>query len=167
MDNPLVQPDPGLFLWTILTFLVLLGLLAKFAWKPLLDVLDKRQEMIRQSLDDAEKAKQELEQLQQKSKDILSEARAEAQSIVAKSRAEAERLKAEIREKAKSDAASILSNAEKQIQLETEKAISQIRSDVADLSHLVASKLIGKNLSREDDEALIEESLKQIGSYRV
>ena len=167
MDNPLVQPDPGLFLWTILTFLVLLALLAKFAWKPLLDVLDKRQEMIRQSLDDAEKAKHELEQLQQKSKDILSEARAEAQSIVAKSRTEAERLKAEIREKAKAEADSILSNAEKQIQLETQKAISQIRSDVADLSHLVASKLIGKNLSREDDAALIEESLKQIGSYRV
>ncbi len=167
MDNPLVQPDPGLFLWTILTFLVLLALLAKFAWKPLLGVLDQRQEMIRQSLDDAEKAKQELEQLQQKSKEILSEARAEAQSIVAKSRTEAERLKAEIREKAKAEADSILSNAEKQIQLETEKAISQIHSDVADLSHLVASKLIGRNLSKEDDEALIEESLKQIGSYRV
>lgn len=167
MDNPLVQPDPGLFLWTILTFLVLLGLLAKFAWKPLLAVLDQRQEMIRQSLDDAEKAKQELEQLQQKSKEILSEARAEAQSIVSKSRTEAERLKAELREKAKTEADSILSNAEKQIQLETEKAISQIRSDVADLSHLIASKLIGKNLTKEDDEALIEESLKQIGSYRV
>ena len=167
MDNPLVQPDPGLFLWTILTFLVLLGLLAKFAWKPLLAVLDQRQEMIRQSLDDAEKAKQELEELQQKSKEILSEARAEAQSIVSKSRTEAERLKAEIKEKAKAQADSILRNAEKQIQLETEKAISQIRSDVADLSHLVASKLIGRNLSKEDDEALIEESLKQIGSYRV
>ena len=167
MDNPLVQPDPGLFLWTILTFLVLLGLLAKFAWKPLLAVLDQRQEMIRKSLDDAEKAKQELEQLQQKSKEILSEARAEAQSIVSKSRTEAERLKAELREKAKAEADSILSNAEKQIQLETEKAISQIRSDVADLSHLIASKLIGKNLTKEDDEALIEESLKQIGSYRV
>ena len=167
MDNPLVQPDPGLFLWTILAILVLLGLLAKFAWKPLLAVLDQRQEMIRQSLDDAEKAKQELEQLQQKSKEILSEARAEAQSIVSKSRTEAERLKAELREKAKTEADSILSNSEKQIQLETEKAISQIRSDVADLSHLIASKLIGKNLTKEDDEALIEESLKQIGAYRV
>ena len=167
MDNPLVQPDPGLFLWTILTFLVLLALLAKFAWKPLLAILDQRQEMIRKSLDDADKAKQELEQLQEKSKEILSEARAEAQSIVSKSRTEAERLKAELREKAKAEADSILSNAEKQIQLETQKAISQIRSDVADLSHLIASKLIGKNLSKEDDEALIEESLKQIGSYRV
>ncbi len=68
MDNPLVQPDPGLFLWTILTFLVLLVLLAKFAWKPLLTLLDRREEMIRLSLDDAEKAKQELQRLQQESK---------------------------------------------------------------------------------------------------
>ena len=64
MDNPLVQPDPGLFFWTIATFLVLLFLLAKFAWKPLLQALESRQEMIQKSLNDAEKAKQELEEVQ-------------------------------------------------------------------------------------------------------
>ena len=57
MGNPLVQPDPGLFIWTILTFLVLLGLLAKFAWRPLLQALESRQESIRKSLDDARQAK--------------------------------------------------------------------------------------------------------------
>ena len=60
MGNPLVQPDPGLFIWTILTCLVLLGLLAKFAWRPLLQALESRQESIRQSLDDARQAKQDL-----------------------------------------------------------------------------------------------------------
>ena len=63
MDNPLVQTDPGLFIWTIVTFLVLLTLLAKFAWTPLLQALETRQNAIRKSLDDAEKAKQELERL--------------------------------------------------------------------------------------------------------
>ena len=53
MDNPLVQPDPGLFIWTIVTFLVLLTLLAKFAWGPLLEALESRQALIRKSLDDA------------------------------------------------------------------------------------------------------------------
>ena len=90
MDNPLVQPDPGLFIWTILTFLVLLGLLAKFAWGPLLKALEERQETIRKSLDDADHAKQELERLQQESARIIAEARAEAQSIMVKSRADAE-----------------------------------------------------------------------------
>jgi len=164
MDNPLVQPDPGLFLWTILTFLVLLVLLAKFAWKPLLALLDRREEMIRQSLDDADKAKQELQRLQQESKEILSKARVEAQSILAKSRSQAEKLKGELRQEAKVQADSILRDAEKQIQVETEKAIAVIKTEVVDLSLLVASKLIKKNLSKEDNQSLIEESLKQVES---
>ena len=61
MNNPLVQPDPGLYIWTIVTFLVLVALLGKFAWRPLLDALDRRQEAIRKSLDEARQAKQELE----------------------------------------------------------------------------------------------------------
>ena len=164
MDNPLVQPDPGLFLWTILTFMVLLGLLAKFAWNPLLALLDRREEMIRQSLDDAEGAKQELQRLQQESKEILSKARVEAQSILAQTRSEAEKLKGEIKQKAKAEADSIFRDAEKQIQVETDKAIAVLKNEVVDLSLLVASKLIKKNLSKEDNQSLIEESLKQVGS---
>jgi F-type H+-transporting ATPase subunit b len=167
MDNPLIQVDPGLFIWTILTFLVLLGLLGKFAWKPLLAALDSRHELIKKSLDDADKAKQELERLQQDSREIISEARVEAQSIVAKSRSEAEKLKGEMRQKAKEEAGSIVRSAEKQIQVETEKAIAEIRGEVVDLSLLVASRLVKKNLSKEDNQSLIEESLKQIESFRA
>jgi len=167
MDNPLIQVDPGLFIWTILTFLVLLGLLGKFAWKPLLAALDSRHELIKKSLDDADKAKQELERLQQDSREIISEARVEAQSIVAKSRSEAEKLKGEMRQKAKEEADSIVRSAEKQIQVETEKAIAEIRGEVVDLSLLVASRLVKKNLSKEDNQSLIEESLKQIESFRA
>ena len=167
MDNPLIQVDPGLFIWTILTFLVLLGLLGKFAWKPLLAALDSRHELIKNSLDDADKAKQELERLQQDSREIISEARVEAQSIVAKSRSEAEKLKGEMRQKAKEEADSIVRSAEKQIQVETEKAIAEIRGEVVDLSLLVASRLVKKNLSKEDNQSLIEESLKQIESLRA
>ena len=79
MDNPLVQPDPGLFIWTIVTFLVLLALLAKFAWRPLLDALEKRQESILKSLDDALQAKQELERLHVESAQIIRQARVEAE----------------------------------------------------------------------------------------
>lgn len=167
MDNPLIQVDPGLFIWTILTFLVLLGLLGKFAWQPLLAALDSRHELIKKSLDDADKAKQELERLQQDSREIISEARVEAQSIVAKSRSEAEKLKGEMRQKAKEEADSIVRSAEKQIQVETEKAIAEIRGEVVDLSLLVASRLVKKNLSKEDNQSLIEESLKQIESFRA
>ena len=92
MDNPLVQPDPGLFIWTILTFLVLVGLLAKFAWRPLLEALERRQATIAKALDDAKLAKQELERLQKESAEMMRQARIEAEAIIARSRTDAEAL---------------------------------------------------------------------------
>jgi F-type H+-transporting ATPase subunit b len=162
MNNPLVQVDPGLFIWTILTFLVLLTLLAKFAWRPLLQSLEARQETIRKSLADAEKARQELERLNQESETIINRARVEAESIVGASRADAERLRGELREKARGEAEGIVRNAERQIQLETARALEQIRNEAADLSVAIASKIIQKNLTKEDNERLIDEALKQL-----
>ena len=162
MNNPLVQPDPGLFIWTIITFLVLLALLAKFAWKPLLQALEGRQERIRRSLEDADKARQELERLQQESAKIMQQARIEAESIVAQTRADAERLREELKQKAKEEADNILRNAQQQIQLQTRQAIQQIRHEVADIAVLLASKLLERNLAKEDNARLIDDTLKQI-----
>jgi F-type H+-transporting ATPase subunit b len=164
MNNPLVQLDPGLFIWTILTFLVLLTLLAKFAWRPLLQALESRQETIRKSLDDAERARQELEAVQRESEQIVRQARVDAESIISASRADAERLRGEMRQKAREDAEGILRNAERQIQLETNRALQQIRQEAVDLSVTIASKIIGRNLSKEDNERLIDEAIKQVDS---
>lgn len=162
MDNPLIQPDPGLFIWTILTFLVLLFLLAKFAWGPLLKALDERQEMIRKSLHDADQATQDLKRLHQESAQIIAAARADAQSIVAKSRVAAETVREDLKQKAKEEADALVRGAQRQIQLETARAVQQIRHEVVDLSLAVASKLIKKNLTQEDNDALIQDSLTQI-----
>lgn len=164
MNNPLLQPDPGLFIWTIVTFLVLLTLLAKFAWGPLLQSLDARQDTIRKSLADAEKARQELERLNQESGQIIRQARVEADSIIGASRADAERLRGELREKARAEAEGILKNAERQIQLETARALQQIRHEAADISIAIASKLIQRNLSKEDNARLIDDALTQFGT---
>ena len=162
MDNPLVRLDPGLFIWTIVTFLVLLTLLAKLAWRPLLQALESRQELIRKSLDDAQQASQELERLQAESAQIIRKARVEAETIISNGRSDGERLREEIKQKARVDSDAIVRNAERQIQLETTRALQQIRHEVADLSVQIASKLIQRNLSREDNEGLIEETLKQL-----
>jgi F-type H+-transporting ATPase subunit b len=162
MNNPLVQVDPGLFIWTIVTFLVLLTLLAKFAWRPLLQSLEARQETITRSLADAEKARQELERLNQESEAIIRRARVDAEAIVAASRADAERLRAELRDKARAEADGIMKNAERQIQLETARALELIRHEAADLSVAIASKIIQRNLTREDNDKLIDEALKQL-----
>jgi len=166
MDNPLVQPDPGLFIWTILTFLVLVALLAKFAWRPLLQALESRQDSIRKSLDDAQKAKQDLERLHAESAEIIRQSRVEADAIVTRSRGDAERLREEMKQKARAEADAIVKNAERQIQLETGRAVQQIRREAVDLSVMIASKLIQRNLTKEDNEQLIEEALKQVEQPR-
>jgi len=162
MDNPLVQPDPGLFIWTILTFLVLVGLLAKFAWRPLLEALERRQATIAKALDDAKLARQELERLQKESAEMMRQARVEAESIIARSRTDAEALREELKQRSRAEAAAIVKNAEQQIQLETARAIQQIRHEAVDLSVTIASKILQRQVSREDNEALIEATLKQV-----
>src|SRR5216684_3225288 len=162
MDNPLVQPDPGLFIWTIVTFLVLLGLLAKFAWRPLLAALESRQQSIRKALDDAQQATQELERLHQESAQIIRQARVEADAIITQSRADAGRLREEMRQKAKGEAEGIVRNAERQIQLETTRALQLIRTEAVELSVTIASKLLQKNVTKEDNEQLITAALQEV-----
>jgi len=162
MNNPLVQPDPGLFLWTIVTFLVLLWLLAKFAWKPLLAMLAKREETIRKSLEDAEKARLDLESIMEKSDQILTQARDEAQTIVSNGKTNADKMKDEILKNTKIKSDSILEDAKKQINSEKERAISDIKTEVVSLSIEIASKLIKKNLSETDHQAIIDDSLKEM-----
>jgi len=162
MDNPLVQPDPGLFIWTILTFLVLVGLLAKFAWRPLLEALERRQATIARALDDAKLAKQELERLQKESAEMMRQARIEAEAIIARSRTDAEALREELKQKSRAEAAAIVKNAEQQITLETARAVQQIRHEAVNLSVEIASKILQRQVSREDNEALIEATLKQV-----
>jgi len=162
MNNPLVQPDPGLFIWTILTFLVLLALLAKFAWRPLLKALEGRQEAIKKSLDDADRAKQELARLQHESAKIIEQARIEADSILGRTRSDAERLREDLKAKAKEEADGMIRNAEQQIQLQTRQALQQIRNQVADIAVTIASKLLERNLAKDDNDRLIRETLQQI-----
>jgi F-type H+-transporting ATPase subunit b len=164
MNSPLAQPDPGLAIWAIITFLVLLYVLAKFAWRPLLRSLEARRETIRKSLEDAQQARRELEEVTKDSARIIKNAHAEAESIVSKSRVDAEKLREELKQKSQADAEAIIREARRQIETETGRALRQIRSEVADLSVAIASKLIQRNFSKEDNSALIEETLRQLES---
>jgi len=164
--NPLTTWDPGLFFWTIATFLVLVALLSMFAWKPLLKALDARQETIKRSLEDAQAARRELERLQQESTQILKTARIEAESVVSRGWNEAEKLREEVKLKAKSEADAIVKEAQRQIELETGRALRQIRNEVADLSVAIASKVIQRNVTKEDNDRLVQETLRQIDASR-
>ena len=162
-NNPLVQPDPGLYIWTIVTFLVLLALLTKFAWGPLLTALQARQQRISSALDEAKRAHDEAERLKRESSEIIRQAHVEASTIVAASRADAERVREETKQKARAEAAAIIAAAERQIQAETVRARDEVRREAVDLSVAIASKLIRRNISVEDNKAMIDE---MIGSLR-
>jgi F-type H+-transporting ATPase subunit b len=164
--NPLAQPDPGLYFWTIITFLVLLVVFNKLAWRPLKGILQTREELIRKSLDDAQQAKQELQRLNVESQKILTEARQHADKILSETRSDANRLREELKQKAQTEAAGVLKNAQRQIEMETARALQQIRTEAVDISVALASKLLERNLTREDNERLIEETFKQIEARR-
>jgi F-type H+-transporting ATPase subunit b len=166
VDNPLVTPDPGLFIWTIITFLVFVALLTKFAWQPLLAALDRREKLIAKAIEDAEKARADLERVQQDAAKILADARVEGEAIISRSRAAADRLGEELRQKAAAEAAGILKKAEREIQLETTRAIEQVRREAVELSVAIASKILHRNVSAEDNRALIEDTLRQLDSTR-
>ena len=165
--NPLVQLDPGLFIWTIITFLVLCSILAKFAWKPLLQALENRENDIRSSIEDAQKARSELEHLNEKSEKIIAEARSEAQEIRSEAKTSAEKIKVDIRSQAEEDGKKLIDEAHAQIQVEKDKAISEIRQEVVALTMSVAERVIGKNLSMEDNQKLIESSIQDLKEHEA
>ena len=166
MNNPLVQPDPGLFIWTIVTFMVLVVLLRKFAWKPMLAALEHRRVVIAGAVEDARKAKDELERVQKNSAAILAEARVEAEAIAGRVRADMEQFRVESRQKAVADAAALVKTAERDIQLQTTRAVEQIRREAIDLSVAIASKLLQRNVSAADNDKLLDEMIKQVEGPR-
>jgi len=115
----------------------------------------------------AEKAQAELARLNAEGEEIINKARAEAQTILSEGKAASAKLKDEILNDAKEKEKSIVADATKQIQVEKEKAIAEIKSEVVNLSLSVAEKLIKKNLSAEDNKALIDESLSHVKKYEA
>ncbi len=163
----LVQPDPGLYFWAIAVFVTLFTLLRKYAWKPLLNALEERQEGIRKSLDDADTAKRELAEVQEKAEALIGQARIEADTILVEARADGRRLREDMKAQARTEAQSIVGNARRQIELERDRAVAQIREEAVDLSLSIASKLIRRNLSKADNESLIDDALKQVESRGI
>jgi F-type H+-transporting ATPase subunit b len=160
-----LSPFAGNFgnaVWTLVIFVLVVAVLGKFAWGPVLGLLKEREDFIHKSLQAAKQDREKAEASLREYTEKLRAARAEAEQIIATSRADAERLREQVRSKAQEEGATIVKNAERRIQLETERALQQIRHEVADLSVMIASKLIKRNLSKEDNEQLIAEALSQV-----
>ncbi len=162
MEN-LLRFDTGLMIWTWITFIIVLVILGAKAWKPMIKALENRENFIRESLEEAEAARKEADKVAGEYETMVAKARQEAQEIVAAGKDTAERMKSEILNEAQDKSAVILKQAEAQIVAEREKAIAEIRTQIVDISMAAAEKIIVKSLSREDNERLIEDALKDYG----
>ena len=167
MDNPFVQPDPGLFIWTIVTFLVLLALLAKFAWRPLLQALETRQDAIRKSLDDAAAGASRSWSGCMSSRPRSSSGRVSTPSRSSR-RAGPTATGCARRLKQKARAEADTSSRTRSARFSSRRAArcEQIRHEAIDLSVIIASKIIQRNLTKEDNERLIDDALKQVETRR-
>jgi F-type H+-transporting ATPase subunit b len=158
----MLQINPGLILWTIITFVIVLMILRWTAWKPLLAALTAREEKIRTSLDQAEQARQQAQALLDEHRKLVAAADAQAQRIITEGRTMAERLKAEILEKAESAKQRMITQAKEEIQREKDSALMQLRSEVADLAIGAAGKILDKNLDTPAQRSIADAAIREI-----
>jgi F-type H+-transporting ATPase subunit b len=156
----------GNAIWTLTIFVIVVIVLGKFAWGPVLGLLQQREEFIHRALADAKRDRDAAEASLKEYTAKLQSAHLEAAALVEDARRDGERLREEIRQRAKGEADKMITNAQRQIQLETGRALEQIRREAVDLSVLIASKIIQRNLTKEDNERLIDEALKQVEGRR-
>jgi F-type H+-transporting ATPase subunit b len=159
----LVQPGLGLIFWMTISFALLLWILAKFAWKPIMKGLKEREQSIDEALHAADKAREEMKQLQFTNEQLLKEAKEERDNILRDARKVKESIIEEAREKANAEAIRIIDNAKETIEYEKLAAIHDMKNQVADLSIEIAEKLIRLELSnKEKHNELIQRLLKEV-----
>lgn len=153
----------GLFFWQIILFGLLLWLLAKFAWKPILTALNEREDGIKKALEEAENARKEMQNLNADNERILKEARAERDTLLKEAREIKETIISEAKEEAQVQANKVVEQAQATIQSEKQAAITDLKNQVAELSIGIAEKVVRGELSDKDKQTkLVEDMLKEV-----
>lgn len=155
----LLDLKPGLSIWTIITFLVLLAVLTKFAWKPMLKSLDEREQHIHNQISNAELSRQQADQLLDETKQKLSSANNEARTIVDSASQRANQIRQQAVIQTERECANIKINSQKQISSMQTKAVEEMLGNTSDLSIEIASQIIQKALTPEDHSRLIADSI--------
>jgi F-type H+-transporting ATPase subunit b len=163
----LFSPDPGLSVWTIVVFLLVLFVLGKWAWGPILGVVEAREEGIRDSIGEAKRMRAEAEQLLQETRNELAAARRQAQEIVAEGRDAGERVRREIEAKAREEADRMLARARVEIGRERDAALDAIRREAVDLAIAVASRILQERLDGAADRDLVQRYLEEVDQAPV
>lgn len=161
----LITPEIGLFFWQTIVFLVLLFLMAKFAWKPILSSVKNREESINEALASAENARKEMQNLKSDNEQLLIQARAERDAILKEARELKEKTIASAAEESKAKADRIVADAMRSIELEKQSAMAELKNQVAELSVEIAEKVLRKELSSKEEQRLMIE--KMLGDAKI
>ena len=163
MEKLISEFSIGLFFWQTIIFILLIFLLKKYAWKPILDAVNEREEGIKNALLSAEKAKEEMASLQSDNKETLKKARAERDSLLKEAREIKQQLIDDAKNEAQSEAKKIISQAQETIQNEKKAAISDLKNQVASLSIDIAEKVLKEKLSDDKTQMnLVKDLVKDV-----
>jgi F-type H+-transporting ATPase subunit b len=160
--NPLIEVRPGLMIWTIVCFLITLYVLRRYAFGPIQKLIDERRERIRQSLVEADRAREEARKLLEEHRKLIGQAQTQAEEILGDARRVADANQRRMREELEADRQRRLEETRRQIEAETRRALEQIRVEVVDLSLLAAQKVTRKSLDDADHKRLIEEAVGEL-----
>ena len=160
--NPLIQVTPGLMIWTIVCFLISLYVLKRYAFAPIQKLNDERRERIRQSIEEADHAREEARELLEEHRKLIGQAKGEAEAILVEARKVADANERRMREETEADRQRRLEDTRKQIEAETRRALEQIREEVTELSLVAAEKVTRKSLDDADHRRLIEEAVGEL-----
>jgi F-type H+-transporting ATPase subunit b len=160
--NPLIEVAPGLMIWTLICFGITFLVLRRFAFGPIQKIIDERRQRIRDSLREAEHAREEARKLLEEHRQLRANARGEAEEILSETRRVAESLRERVREETEADRQRRLEETRRQIEAETERALEQIRAEVAELALVAAGKVTRMALDRDDHKRLIEDALSEL-----
>ena len=166
LAGSLLSPNPGLIFWTAITFVIVLLILKKIAWGPILTALEEREKGIQSSIDRAHQAKDESEAILRKNKELLAKADAESDRIIREGRDFAEKLRADISQKAQSEAQKMIASAKEEIGQEKRRALDVLRNEVADLAVKGAEKIIKTNLDADIQKRIVDSMIQDLSTKR-
>jgi F-type H+-transporting ATPase subunit b len=166
-EGSLIDVVPGLMVWTIVTFLIVLWFLRRFAFGRIQGMIDKRRDTIREALDEADKAREEARKLREDVRREREEAKAEREQILDDSRRQAQRQLDQARAAADSDLKERLEKNREELEAENARLREQIRRDVVELTLLASEKVTGKVLDEDDQRRLIDETIAEVDVKRI
>ncbi len=161
-SGSLLDVNPGLIIWTILTFLILLIILKKVAWKPILTALDNREKQIEDSLNRAEQAKEEAQKILEENQATLSKAEEESKKIIDQSRVYADNLKEQMLKESKDQQQKIIEDASAEIERKKNAAFEELKNQIADISIIAAEKIMKENIDADKNKKIVEKYLTEI-----